>query len=148
RVVAGHVDHRQLTFLEDPRPLGHTDHERVLVLDLVEQRLQRRPDHHVNDSPLKEMAGESVRSPPAHITPGGDLLSRAVARAVPSALKGLTTVFGMGTGVTPPASPPRNLANGGKAAPYNTAMARAFGSRRPWQDNRYTRGASTPVLSY
>jgi uncharacterized membrane protein len=32
---------------------------------------------------------------------GGDLLSHAVSRAVPSALKGLTSVFGMGTGVSP-----------------------------------------------
>ncbi len=29
---------------------------------------------------------------------GGDLLSHTVARAVPSALKSLTSVFGMGTG--------------------------------------------------
>ena len=34
--------------------------------------------------------------------PGDDLLSHAVARAVPWALEGLTTVFGMGTGVAPP----------------------------------------------
>ena len=34
--------------------------------------------------------------------PGDDLLSHAVTRAVPWALEGLTTVFGMGTGVTPP----------------------------------------------
>ena len=30
-----------------------------------------------------------------------DLLSQAVTHQVPSALKGLTSVFGMGTGVTP-----------------------------------------------
>ena len=35
--------------------------------------------------------------------PGGDLLSHTVTRAVPSALRGLTSVFGMGTGVTPSA---------------------------------------------
>ena len=34
--------------------------------------------------------------------PGGVLLSHRVAPAVPSALEDLTTVFGMGTGVTPP----------------------------------------------
>ena len=34
--------------------------------------------------------------------PGDDLLSHPVARAVPSALAGLTAVFGMGTGVSPP----------------------------------------------
>src|SRR5215467_11741949 len=38
--------------------------------------------------------------------PGSDLLSHAVAHAVPSAQEGLTSVFGMGTGVAPPATPP------------------------------------------
>src|SRR5256885_1038814 len=37
---------------------------------------------------------------------GGDLLSQGVAPQVPSALAGLTSVFGMGTGVTPPLWPP------------------------------------------
>ena len=32
---------------------------------------------------------------------GGDLLSQAVARQVPSALRGLTALFGMGRGVSP-----------------------------------------------
>ena len=40
---------------------------------------------------------------------GGDLLSRAVSSQVPSALKGLTSVFGMGTGVTPSPLPPEIL---------------------------------------
>jgi hypothetical protein len=31
--------------------------------------------------------------------PGSDLLSHTVTRAVPSAMRGLTSVFGMGTGV-------------------------------------------------
>ena len=35
------------------------------------------------------------------ITPGSDLLSHKVTLAVPSAVEGLTSVFGMGTGVTP-----------------------------------------------
>ena len=34
-------------------------------------------------------------------TPGSDLLSHAVSHAVPSAVEGLTSVFGMGTGGTP-----------------------------------------------
>jgi hypothetical protein len=34
--------------------------------------------------------------------PGSDLLSHTPAHAVPSAVAGLTTVFGMGTGVTLP----------------------------------------------
>ena len=37
---------------------------------------------------------------------GGDLLSRGLAPRVPSALEGLTSVFGMGTGVAPPLDPP------------------------------------------
>src|SRR5438552_17020342 len=38
--------------------------------------------------------------------PGNDLRSHAVTSAVPSALEGLTSVFGMGTGVAPPATSP------------------------------------------
>ena len=41
---------------------------------------------------------------------GGDLLSRAVTSQVPSALKGLTSVFGMGTGGTPSPLPPEIVA--------------------------------------
>ena len=37
---------------------------------------------------------------------GGDLLSQGVAPQVPSALAGLTSVFGMGTGCSLPLSPP------------------------------------------
>jgi hypothetical protein len=38
--------------------------------------------------------------------PGNDLLSHSAARAVPSARAGLTSVFGMGTGVSPPLKSP------------------------------------------
>jgi hypothetical protein len=41
------------------------------------------------------------------INPGLVLLSHTAARAVPSALKGLTSVFGMGTGVALSLSRPR-----------------------------------------
>ena len=41
---------------------------------------------------------------------GGDLLFRAVSSQVPSALKGLTSVFGMGTGGTPSPLPPETVA--------------------------------------
>jgi hypothetical protein len=37
---------------------------------------------------------------------GNDLLSHRVTAAVPSAREGLTSVFGMGTGVSPPPWPP------------------------------------------
>ena len=39
--------------------------------------------------------------------PGGDLLSHTKNHAVPSALKSLTTEFGMGSGVTSSLRPPR-----------------------------------------
>ena len=37
---------------------------------------------------------------------GDDLLSQGISPQVPSAQAGLTSVFGMGTGVTPPLWPP------------------------------------------
>ena len=37
---------------------------------------------------------------------GGDLLSQALAHQVPSALRDLTALFGMGRGVTPSLLPP------------------------------------------
>ena len=40
--------------------------------------------------------------------PGSDLLSHTVARAVPSGLRSLTTVFGMGTGGSSSLRSPRN----------------------------------------
>ena len=42
------------------------------------------------------------------LNPGDDRLSHKVPLAVPWALEGLTTVFGMGTGVTPPVRSPEN----------------------------------------
>ena len=41
--------------------------------------------------------------------PGDFLLSHAASRAVPSAPRGLTSVFGMGTGVTLSTKSPENL---------------------------------------
>ncbi len=38
--------------------------------------------------------------------PGDDLLSHIVSHVVPLALKGLTSVFGKGTGVSPSLKPP------------------------------------------
>ena len=37
---------------------------------------------------------------------GDDLLSQGASPQVPSALAGLTSVFGMGTGISPPLWPP------------------------------------------
>ena len=43
--------------------------------------------------------------------PGNDLVSHTVARAVPSALRGLTSVFGMGTGGSLSLGSPRTCEN-------------------------------------
>ena len=43
------------------------------------------------------------------IRPGSDLLSHSLTRAVPSALEGLTSEFGMGSGMAPPTLPPEDL---------------------------------------
>ena len=54
-------------------------------------------DHETKKAPL------GVKTPQGRFWKkiGGDLLSHPVTRAVPSALRGLTAVFGMGTGVSP-----------------------------------------------
>jgi hypothetical protein len=42
-------------------------------------------------------------------TPGNDLLSHTVTRIVPSALRGLSALFGMGRGISPAALSPEKL---------------------------------------
>jgi hypothetical protein len=42
-------------------------------------------------------------------SPGSDLLSQGLSPRVPSALEGLTVVFGMGTRVSPPLWPPDSI---------------------------------------
>jgi hypothetical protein len=69
--------------------------------------------------------------------PGGDLRSHTVTRAVSSALRGLTSVFGMGTGVTLAVLPPETFARcghpdhyGRHAASVTTELAGITGSTR------------------
>ena len=57
----------------------------------------------------KENAQERVLGIFKNEFPGDVLLSHAVYREVPSGLKGLTAVFGMGTGVAPSLKPPGKL---------------------------------------
>ena len=52
--------------------------------------------------------------------PGGDLLSQGASPQVPSARAGLTAVFGMGTGVSPPLWPPEIVRS---AAPHGLGDA-------------------------
>ena len=58
------------------------------------------------DSPSPEFTKKKARLSTSLLESGGDLLSRTVTSQVPSALKGLTSVFGMGTGGTPSSLPP------------------------------------------
>ena len=51
--------------------------------------------------------------------PGGDLLSQGASPQVPSARAGLTAVFGMGTGVSPPLWPPETLRSAGARHPVD-----------------------------
>ena len=59
---------------------------------------------------------------------GSDLSSRAVSSQVPSALRGLTSVFGMGTGGTPSSLPPEivNFLNGLEAVSGSFTPLRPF----------------------
>ena len=45
--------------------------------------------------------GRPPKGRPRHVESGGDLLSQALSNQVPSALRGLTTLFGRGRGVSP-----------------------------------------------
>src|SRR5690606_39694905 len=79
---------------------------------------------------------------------GGDVLSHPVSRAVPSALRGLTAVFGMGTGVAPAPWPPAStphfvllMTNGG-------SRERGFGKARLGRRSReYAQGDRPTVVS-
>src|SRR5262249_59667702 len=57
--------------------------------------------------PEMERAARAKRGRPVRRCLGSDLLCHPVARAVPSALEGLTAGFGMGPGVPPPLWPPK-----------------------------------------
>ncbi len=58
------------------------------------------------------------------INPGDFLLSHAVSRAVPSAPAGLTSVFGMGTGVTLPTKSPENFLENRIATVFVASLTR------------------------
>jgi hypothetical protein len=62
-----------------------------------------RPDEgRANPASAKQNGPSRLnRNGPFEFNPGSDLRSHTVTRAVSSALRGLTSVFGMGTGVAP-----------------------------------------------
>ena len=69
---------------------------------------------------MTKVAGNATEPPPKwrgflKEKSGGDLLSQGAAPQVPSAHAGLTSVFGMGTGVTPPLWPPETYEMSGFA---------------------------------
>src|SRR5690606_39121960 len=88
-----HQAHRALT----PRPLAGARGWPAA------RRLGRpRPPGRTASGPKPKKKGRRILSePPAHKS-GNDLLSHRVPPAVPSALEGLTSEFGMGSGVAPP----------------------------------------------
>src|SRR4030095_2071159 len=82
------------------------------------RRTSRFPPAQVGREDIKRRAGAPPKNKgprshsdlgPSTKTPGSDLLSHTPTHAVPSAVAGLTSVFGMGTGGTLPLSPPGNL---------------------------------------
>src|SRR3954453_12155471 len=62
---------------------------------------------------------------------GGDLLSRAREGQVPSALRGLTALFGMGRGVYPSPWPPANVERHPPAVPQNRTEPHLRASKNP-----------------
>ena len=63
----------------------------------------------INHAPTRKQKGPLTLNQRAFVfKPGSVLLSHCLTAAVSSALEGLTSVFEMGTGVTPPAWPPGN----------------------------------------
>ena len=73
---------------------------------------------------------------------GGVLLSQGHSSQVPSALEGLTSVFGMGTGVTPPPWPPKD-----QLSRRNAAVAQVLHSEHELRCNPKTQalGRLVPV---
>ena len=67
-----------------------------LHLRLEGKRLGGHQSMCTNKKPVKRISLYGFK-----VSAGNDLLSHAVSHAVPSALKGLTAVFGMVTGVSP-----------------------------------------------
>ena len=78
---------------------------------------------------------------------GGDLLSQGVTPQVPSAQTGLTSVFGMGTGVSPSLSPPRIWLSTNTRPRRPTSVPRAFHSEHEHRSNPSPRPISTGLLN-
>ena len=66
----------------------------------------------ISDVRKQRTKGEWLDSRAGKKESGGDLLSHAMTHAVPSALRSLTAVFGMGTGVSSSQLPPPQIEKG------------------------------------
>ena len=77
----------------------------------VGDRRPRRGRPNRRDMRRRQNVNKGARGPPRWEKSGGVLLSQGLSSQVPSALEGLTSVFGMGTGVTPPLWPPKSVVN-------------------------------------
>ena len=75
-------------------------------------------DARIRQSPPRS-GGHCLRNP------GGVLLSQGATPQVPSALAGLTAVFGMGTGVSPPPWPPETVRSRGSSRDIRADPGRA-----------------------
>src|SRR5690606_17107174 len=95
----------------------------------------RQIGHGRNGSARSDAGTRKTESGGEKIEAGGDVLSHPVARAVPSALRGLTTVFGMGTGVAPAPWPP--------ARTFSMHWQRGCG----WSGTPISRGRRAPSRS-
>jgi hypothetical protein len=78
------------------------------------------------------MQKNTLKKPAQHITerafinnPGDFLLSHTASRAVPSAPRGLTSVFGMGTGVTLSTKSPENSKDHGEQTSSQPSLTAA-----------------------
>ncbi len=76
------------------------------VFDRIGYSVEVRPHEGFSIGGKKQKALPRTDEEGLFKNPGGVLLSHTVAQVVPSALEGLTSVCGMGTGVPPPLSPP------------------------------------------
>ena len=80
---------------------------------------QRKSRRKCASTASKKQQGPSREAGPSLINSGNALLSHTLARAVPSGLRGLTSVFGMGTGVTPSLQSPKTCRGGRFRPPLN-----------------------------
>src|SRR2546429_3593716 len=85
---------------------------------------------------------------PSHTQIGGDLLSQALAGQVPSALRGLTALFGMGRGVSPSLWPPKGRETGGPPpSPQNRTAGRLkAGIKYPSSPRSISTGSLSALL--